>query len=385
MSNTVRLFMKRPTTWVGIATAFMFQLIFSVVWMTGYDGVMTRTNQLHIGIVNEDNQFGTAIVKQLQTALPFKTEVIADNDSAQRKLNERELQMVIRIPATFSSETAKTGSKAALEYTMNESNPALIKSIMSSVSANVTASVNKVVVGNGIQQVLTQAKLPPEQAAAVSESLSERVVSNVKSINAVDGMSNQMVPMMMVLASFVGSMIMGMNMEQASIALAAQAGRRQRFLARAVINVVAAVMISLVGSALIMALGGQAEHGFLGMWGILCLILVTFMFVTQMFLLIFGMAGMLFNILLLSLQLVTSGAMVPRELLSDFYLGLGNVLPATYAVEGAMDVLFGGASIGSAVLALLIIAVAAFVIGAVTVGLKRGVPAGNLGVSQSAH
>lgn len=32
-------FIKQPSTIAGILTAMMFQLIFSLVWMTGYDGV----------------------------------------------------------------------------------------------------------------------------------------------------------------------------------------------------------------------------------------------------------------------------------------------------------------------------------------------------------
>jgi uncharacterized phage infection (PIP) family protein YhgE len=107
------------------------------------------------------------------------------------------------------------------------------------------------------------------------------------------------------------------------------------------------------------------------MWGFQALFLLTFMFVTQMFLILFGMAGMLFNIILLSAQLVSSGAMVPRELLSDFYLSLGKIFPATYAVEGSMNVLFGGPGIGGASLGLVIIMAAAALVGALTVGLRK--------------
>ncbi|KEQ21566.1 hypothetical protein ET33_37050, partial [Paenibacillus tyrfis] len=70
-------------------------------------------------------------------------------------------------------------------------------------------------------------------------------------------------------------------------------------------------------------------------------------------LLLFGMSGMLMNILLLSVQLVTSGAMMPRELLSAFYLRLGESLPAFYAVEGSMDILFGGTGTGASAVSLL--------------------------------
>ncbi|MOA28559.1 hypothetical protein D3C78_1495110 [compost metagenome] len=99
--------------------------------------------------------------------------------------------------------------------------------------------------------------------------------------------------------------------------------------------------------------------------------MLTFMFTAQMFLYVFGMAGMLFNIIMLSAQLVSSGAIVPRELLSDFYIKLGEMLPATYAVEGTMNILFGGPSISSDALALLVIAAAALVISVLMVTVKR--------------
>ncbi|MCC3377127.1 YhgE/Pip domain-containing protein [Cohnella sp. REN36] len=371
MNHTLQLFLKRPTTWIGIATALMFQLIFSVVWMTGYNGVNDRIHNLKVGIVNEDPEFGAKIAQQLQETLPVRTETFGTEAEAQRKLNDRELQMVIHIPATFTADASAADKTATIAYTLNESNSALIKSMMTSVSAQVTASVNKVAAGQSIQQALAQANLPADQAAAAAAALSERVSGKVTSVNPIDGMNNQMVPMMLVLASFVGAMIMGMNLEQSSMAAAAAgAGRWRRFGARALINVAAAVFVSLVGSTMVLALGGQSVHGFAALWGMLFLILLTFMFVTQMFLLLFGLGGMLFNILLLSAQLVSSGAMVPRELLSGFYLNLGKALPATYAVEGGMNVLFGGPGVGHAAGALLAIAAVAVAVGALAVTLK---------------
>ncbi|MNZ99543.1 hypothetical protein D3C78_1188740 [compost metagenome] len=84
------------------------------------------------------------------------------------------------------------------------------------------------------------------------------------------------------------------------------------------------------------------EHGFFAFWMFQALFVVTFLFFSQMFLALFGMAGMLFNIAMLSLQLVTSGALVPRFLLNDFYRSFSEVLPATYAVDGLMSLQFGG-------------------------------------------
>jgi uncharacterized phage infection (PIP) family protein YhgE len=182
-----------------------------------------------------------------------------------------------------------------------------------------------------------------------------------------------MVPMMMVLASYVGAMIMGMNIEQSGMAISASTTRWARFAARSLINVVSAAAVSLVGASLLAALGGQIEAGFLALWGFQFLFLLTFMFVSQMFLYLFGMAGMLFNIMLLSVQLVSSGAMVPRELLNDFYTGLSKLLPATYAVDGNMNILFGGPGVGNDAIALLATCAIALVVSAGAVLLKRKV------------
>lgn len=370
MKEALQAFMKRPTTKVGIITAIMFQVIFSVIWMTGYKGVTDRTDQLSIVIVNEDQQLGQQIAGKLEKELPFQMSQMASLEDAKRQLDERELQMIIYFPADFTSKASAPDSQAAVQYFINESNPALIKSIMSGVATTVTSQVNQNAVVAGITSALGD-NMPSEQAAAAAQGLSSRVTSDIQSTNPVKGMNNQMVPMMLVLASYVGAMIMGMNMEQSSLAIQALVGRWKRFGARSVINVLSAIVVSLVGSALLVAFGGQIEQGFLHLWLFQFVFVVAFMFVSQMFLYLFGMAGMLFNIILLSAQLVTSGAIVPRELLSDIFVGLGNVLPATYAVEGAMNILFGGPGVGSEVSVLLLIAAVAILISAVAVGLKR--------------
>ncbi|MFX3636191.1 MAG: YhgE/Pip domain-containing protein [Candidatus Pristimantibacillus sp.] len=370
MKQALQAFMKRPTTWVGIITALMFQVIFSVIWMTGYNGVMDRTDQLKVAIVNEDQQLGQQVAGTLVKELPFEMTQLTNLADAQQQLDERELQMIIHLPSDFTAKASAQDSQASIQYFINESNPALIKSMMSSVAANVTSLVNQQAVAAGVQSVLGNANLPAEQAAAASQALSQRVTADIQSSNVVNGMNNQMVPMMLVLASYVGAMIMGMNLQQSAMAVGANVGRWNRFAARSVINVVAAVVVSLVGSTLIVAFGGQIEQGFLHLWLFQMLFLGTFMFVSQMFLYLFGMGGMLFNIIVLSAQLVTSGAIVPRELLSDFFVGLGNILPATYAVEGGMNVLFGGPGIGSEAVALVSIAAVAIVISALAVSLK---------------
>lgn len=228
-----------------------------------------------------------------------------------------------------------------------------------------------------MQAALAQAKVPAAQAQGMAQNLSERVKADVQNIHPVTSFANQMVPMMMVLASYVGAMIMGMNVQQSAAALQGQIGKWRLLTARGIINVVSAMVIVLVGSSLVTWLGGEPAEGFMALWLFQSLFVMTFMFVAQVFLLWFGPAGMLFNIILLSVQLVTSGAMVPRELLSDFYYALSMYLPATYAVEGSMNLLFGGPGLADSAWALVWIMLVSAGIGAVVVGLKRNA-AGNV-------
>ncbi|WP_036723422.1 YhgE/Pip domain-containing protein, partial [Paenibacillus forsythiae] len=216
--NTFKELIKMKTTKIGIATALFFQLIFSVIWMTGYEGMSDRVDELSIAVVNEDAHSGAAIAKQLSAGLPVHVETAADMPSARERLEDRSIQMIVRIPANFTSLVAGQGSKASIQYVVNESNPAMIKSIMTSIASQITAAANKQAIAAGAQAVLSQG-MPAEQAAAMSGQLSERVVSDIQPINVVNGTNNQMVPMMMVLASFVGAMIMAQNLEASMTAI----------------------------------------------------------------------------------------------------------------------------------------------------------------------
>ncbi|GIP23484.1 YhgE/Pip domain-containing protein [Paenibacillus sp. J22TS3] len=370
MLQTFKDLLKKPQTIVGIVMALSFQIIFCLVWMTGYDGVNERVKDFKIAFVNQDGAFGQSLEKQLEGKLPFRI-VEMDGVQAADRLDRREVQMVVTVPEHFSAELQTPGKKAELKYTINESNPVTVKGAMQSAANSITASVNAGAAAKGTQAVLEQLRMPAEQAGQASAALTSRVESQINFTNPVSGMNNQMVPMMLVLASFVGAMIMGMNVQQGVMMMKPGTSKWKLFGARLLLNVLSAVFVSLVGSSLVMALGGQAAHGFLTLWMFLGVFVLTFMLFAQMFLIVFGMAGMLVNVTMLSVQLVSSGAMVPRQLLSSTYQSIGEFLPASYAVEGLMNLQFGGPAIGPEVLALLVISLVSVGISLLAVTLKR--------------
>lgn len=372
MLQALRVLLKKPPVIIGIVTALMFQVIFSVIWMTAYSGVNDRTNELTIAIVNEDGTQSQGIVDSLVTTLPFHTVANLDNTEALDQLQHHMVHMVLNIPAGFNELLQTPGSAAQIKYSVNDANPVSIKNIMQGVSQNVTQMINKQASTQSVQAVLTASGASAEQAGPAAAALTSRVESETTIINQVNGMNNQMVPMMMVLASYVGAMIMGMNVQGAMGMLAAMYSRLSLFGARVLLNMGSALLVSLVGSLLILVLGGQFEQGFIAFWMFQALFLCTFMFFSQFFLILFGPAGSVFNIIALSLQLVSSGAMVPRELLNGFYSGLGQYLPATYAVKGIMSVQLGGPGVQAAAGTIAIILVAAIALSLLVTLLKKG-------------
>ncbi|MDF2648416.1 MAG: transporter, partial [Paenibacillus sp.] len=130
MKQALGAFLKQATTKVGIITAITFQLLFSLIWMTGYAGVSDNTSQLKIAIVNEDQGLGSKIVQNLQGNLPFQTEIVASKEQALNLLNDRQVQMVMHISADFSKQLQTLGQTVPITYTINESNPSMTKSVM---------------------------------------------------------------------------------------------------------------------------------------------------------------------------------------------------------------------------------------------------------------
>ncbi|MED3727061.1 hypothetical protein U8V97_10550 [Priestia filamentosa] len=80
---------------------------------------------------------------------------------------------------------------------------------------------------------------------------------------------------------------------------------------------------------------------------------------------------MIFNIILLSLQLVSAGVIVSREMLSLFYEKISAVLPATYVAEDLFTIAFGGSNIFSEVLALVIILFSVLILAVLRLSFSR--------------
>lgn len=383
MKHALKAYLTKGQTIVALVVALMALTIFVVCWMTAYDGVSDRTDHLKIAVVNEDGEFGNQLINQLQENMPFEITTPSAED-ARTQLERRKVHLIMTIPSDFSSSLTTPEAKATIHFTTNQSNPQMTRSVMDTVVARITQQLKDRTMLEGTQAVLKGMQMPEEQAGQTAQALLSKVEAQTETLNPIQGMQNQMLPMMLVLGSFVGAMLMAMNLQQVTMAIGSTLSARQHFAARVVLNVGGAVIISIVGSTLIYALGGQMESGFLLFWMFSMLMLLTFMFFAQLFLLLLGMAGMFVNMMMLSLQLVTSGTIVPREVLSGFFKSLGQYLPATYAVDGLFNLGFGGIQTGHDVAILFIILAISAVLGFVLLQLKVRKQPAEVGTTKAA-
>lgn len=242
--KTLKKYFAYQETFVGLASAFAFLLIFFCIWMTAYNGVTNRTEGLKIGIVNQDEQIGSTIQKNLHRNFPFDVKVYQSIQSAKTDMNQRELDMVMLIPKGFSEQIQGNG-EVKIEFFINQANASLAKQMMDGVAKNITNEINKNVFAIKKQitiQNITKQMQSALQSKELAQNISNHLVESIQSMNLnsvqssvqktnnAEGFAVTMVPMMIVLASFVGSMIMSMNINIVSIKLRNSSGKWSIFL-----------------------------------------------------------------------------------------------------------------------------------------------------------
>lgn len=373
--QTSLLFLKNGSTIVGLITAVLFQVFFNIIWLSGYDQVNERMTELAVTIVNEDGAAAEPIAESLASGLNFEIKPSESMKEARQLLTDRDVYMIIEIPSGFMQQAGDLSKPVKIKYVMNESNVATVKSVMQNVSAQVTATLNREVQQNGIHEVLHQSGMTADQADVLALRLSSRVEAEVERFNPVHNFAFSMVPMLMVTATFTGAMLLGMNLQKVSGELSGRIGKWERFWARNIVNLGAAFIVSLVGAGMMHVMGVSSADGWWMLWLFQLLITLSFLFLAQLSLLLLGNAGAWLNSALLPLLMLSSGSTIPRDVMPDFYQQIGHFLPATYAVEGMMNLVLGGNGISRDVLILSIIGMVTLTLGTLCIWIRRSSPA----------
>jgi len=345
-------------TYIGIVATIAFQLIFFTIWMTAYDGVNERAEQLSIGIVVEDSVMGQQVAQNIKGSTPFGMEDYSSMKEAERALNERQINMIMQIPADFTNQI-QAGKEAEIIYAINQANASVAKNMMEGVAKQLTEEINQALYPmqqNQAVAVFAQqfAQLPFEQHTAQQITTSVKTtVMNVKDhpvdgtivkTNDVKGFAANFVPLMVIISSFVGAMVMIMQHQQAAQLVQDSLSKWQLFLARQLLNVGVAFTLPFITIGLMHLFNIDSQESLLSIYLFQSVMYLAFLSLAQVFVIAFGNMGMIFNICALSLQLVTSGVLVPKTMLSEGYKQVAAMLPATYGADGYYTIIFGGSS-----------------------------------------
>lgn len=374
-------------TYIGIVATIAFQLIFFSVWMTAYDGVNERAENLKIGVFSEDHEMGQEVANGLKTSLPFVIEEFTSIKQAEEALNKRHIQMIMHIPKNFTAQI-QTGNEAEITYSINQASASMVKSMMESTAKQLTEEINHNIFPlkqeksiEMFSQKFNQFPLEQNMALQITAAV-EATIMQVKdrSINGTiiktnnaEGFAANFVPLMVIISSFVGAMVMIMQHQQAAQLVQTIFSKWQLFLARQILNIGVAFVLPLLTIGLMHLFTIASEESFLTIYLFQALMFWAFLCLAQVFVMIFGNLGMVFNICALSLQLVTSGVLVPKTMLSDFYNKLASILPATYGADGYYTIIFGGSAenLQQNSGALGIIIAVTLIISSIAVALKK--------------
>lgn len=387
MTKGLQALFKIRETYIGIVATVAFQLIFFSIWMTAYDGINDRTDNLTIGYISEDTAFGQEMIDGLKESLPFASKDYSSIDMAEKDLENRYIHMMIHIPADFTAQL-KAGKDANIIYSINQANASLAKTMMEGVAKQTTNEINhqlySVQQGEIVKAFSQQfSQLPIEQNTAllVQDTVTttimgvkDRIVeSTIMKTNDVKEFAANFVPLMVIISSFVGAMVMIMQHQQAAQMLQDSVSKWSIFFARQLLNFAVAFILPLLTIGLMQLFAISSDESLITIYLFQGFMYWAFLCLAQVFVILFGNLGMVFNICALSLQLVTSGVLVPNALLSEFYHRLASLLPATYGADGYYTIIFGGntESLISNSRALGMIIVVTLAIAIIAVALKK--------------
>ena len=390
MMRSLQELFKVKEIYIGIAAVIAFQLIFFIVWMTAYDGVNERAGKLRIGLVNEDTVIGEEIGQQIRQRTPFQLEIYESMQLAKSDMNDRNLEMIIQIPASLTM-SLQSGKETEISYWINQSNATLAKSIMENTAFHLSKDLNHSLYTTQTSEVAKQftdqlQQLPIQEvlSAQISESISaslntlshSSIKATVIKTNEVEGFAANLVPLMLIISSFVGAMVMIMQHEEAVQSLVVTISKWHLFWSRQIINISVAILLPLLTISLMSIFNITNQESLLTVYLFQFMLFWAFLSLAQMFVLLFGKIGMIFNILLLSLQLVTSGVLVPKIMLSDWYIKVASLLPATYGADGYYTIVFGGnsSSIAENISSLLIIILVTTALSIIAVLIRKQKP-----------
>ncbi|WP_026553988.1 YhgE/Pip domain-containing protein [Arthrobacter sp. 35W] len=221
-------------------------------------------------------------------------------------------------------------------------------------------------------------KIPNDSAdliRAKSDIMGAPVAVDAQWANQSNSFGEGFAPFFIALATFVGALISWLLLRALPTrALAAGAGGLRTVLT-ALLPALAIGLgqVAIMVAVLLFGLDMKPVHP-VGMAAFIYLTTVTFLALQQMFIIVLGTAaGRVASLVLLMLQLSSSGGTYPVETTPEFFQALHPFMPATYVVDGLRELMTGGvdARLWISVVFLAVLAIASVAVSAFSASRQR--------------
>ncbi|MWV46384.1 DUF3533 domain-containing protein [Paenibacillus sp. HJL G12] len=362
--KNILTFLKNKSVIGGITMVLFYQVAFILIFMTGYSAIPKNMNEMTVAIVNEDKQAGTDIAAGLAKQLPFKMVTDLPLDKAQEQLNDRDIALIIHIPQDFTKQLSTSGTKAKMDFFMNQSNPAMVSSSMQSVVTQITTNLNNQLATQSAQGVFQSMKMPAEQAQKLAAEIPTKLDANIVNTNPVPaGMHNQMAPFFLTMVSYVGAMIFSMMMVGAMNALKRKMGFWQAFWSAQATNAIVSLIAPLIGISIYFLIqGGYGAETFVKVWLVHALELFGAIEFMSIFSLLLKDKAIFANLTLMLIQTISSGATMSQEMMPWLFKIVSYISIMFYTVQTDFSIIFGGGKLPEHLLGLWIASIASMII-----------------------
>ncbi|WP_053780844.1 YhgE/Pip domain-containing protein [Paenibacillus xylanivorans] len=355
--------LKNKGVIAGIFMIVLYQILMLTIFMSGYSAIPKNVPQLTVAIVNEDTQSGASFVENLEKQLPFN--IITDDSLEEAKvgLEDRNIHMVIHIPADFTKNLSAQDAHAQLDYLINESNPTTVTSMMKTVSTEITAGLQAQVQSQSFEGVLNSMQVPADQSKQIVEATMGKVSSNLVMTNPQPaGMQNQMAPMFITMALYVGAMIYSMQSVGGLRSLQHQMGKWKAFFSLRMVNLLISLIAPLIAIGIYYMVQGYGMETFMKLWLLHSVQLFVCIEFTSIFIMLLGQGGMLLNLPILLSQTIANGTTLPPEMMPGYFKFMSHITPMFYSTHLDYNILFGGGKSFDYGIGLALVGLAAFAI-----------------------
>jgi len=359
-------FLKTKGAKGSIFMGILYAVCMLGIFLPGYTAIPGNMDQLPIAIINDDKgEYGAQIADSLTEQLPFEDiETNISNKEALKDLEKNDLALVVHIPETFSADLQKGDVSSSIDFSINEAGATAVSSSMQQVVMQINAQLSAQFSQQTAQGILMNLHVPKEQAAELAAQIENSYVGNIVTINDVpDGMHNNMLPMFLTMAIYVGAMIGAMQLVGAFKANRGKATKTRLFIYMQLTSIIIGLLSGLVSTVMSFAINDLSGVGlFFQILGQQTLNYWASFNFTAIFVLLVGEAGMILNIPILLIQTIANGATISRDMMYLPYKWMSNISPMYYSVQAYFNNIFGSVSAAPFVLGLTTVGFVAMVI-----------------------